>query len=315
MLLKFKQKFSIVPVIPLTKCWNVFILNQLKNMPAHFQKSLHELGIQFYSGRHLLNKNIMVTKKNQQPYLTTPPLDLFRSRIGNFVPLIIGSTTGEFAGSAIAAEELAQKGNNSGYDKLNNEWEELAPIYVGYERGTPKSRYISRELRKFYLNDEPVGLGRYQGLANLWADTLHFQAHFYDRLMATYSCQPIYHYLFGYQGCESWSKWSNGTIFGVGHQDELLLLFKVGQFPEVCDRDIKTLERLTGIVESFAKTGRPIPADNHDYSNVNWETTTKDDPKYLKIDEELSMVNGIIYEDRMNKWDELFPLPSIKITN
>nr|UZH45666.1 carboxylesterase 32 [Meteorus pulchricornis] len=247
--------------------------------------------------------------KNEQPFLTTPPVELFQQRKGNFVPLVAGCTKEEFKASAAFIEEAALRGDNSGFDKLNNQWDEVVPIYVGYERNTSRSHYISKEFREFYTHNETIGVGHWAGTDKLWTDSVVFQIHRMTQLMTTFTCQPVYNYMFAYSGCESFAKWSNGSNIGVGHQDELLLLFKMGQFPEVCDRDKKTLGRLTGIVESFAKTGRPIPADNHDYSNVNWETTTKDDPKYLKIDEELSMVNGIIYEDRMNKWDELFPLP------
>ena len=42
------------------------------------------------------------------------------------------------------------------YPELNDNWNTLAPIVFMYERNTSRSNYISRELRKFYFNDQPI---------------------------------------------------------------------------------------------------------------------------------------------------------------
>ena len=65
---------------------------------------------------------------------------------------------------------------------------------------------------------------------------------------------------------------------------------------------------MTAIWEHFAKTGEPIPKDNPLFKNVTWNPITKEHPRYLEINTDFTMKNGIIYPDRMNLWERLFPL-------
>lgn len=53
------------------------------------------------------------------------------------------------------------------YRALNGNWSTLAPIIFMYERDTPQSNYISRELRKFYFDDEPINSANNRKLAEV----------------------------------------------------------------------------------------------------------------------------------------------------
>nr|QCC89023.1 carboxylesterase 8 [Meteorus pulchricornis] len=254
------------------------------------------------------------TNDNDEAFLVEQPFDIIRKRKANFVPFITGINKDELIGVVIEAEEQAQKGNALMYDKINRNWDIYTSISLGYTREEGRAARISNEWRMDYLKNRPLSLGNYQGLAQVYADGLiNFPVHRFERLMAEYSSESVFKYFYVYQGCESFSKWSNGTNYGVVHKDELILLFKVGGFLPPCYKDWKNLERLGGIIEYFAKNGKPFSDNDPFYSSIEWQPTTLNEPKYLKIDEELTMENGIIYKRRMNDWEDQFPLNSIAV--
>ena len=57
--------------------------------------------------------------------------------------------------------------NNYNMDKLNNDWYKTAPIIFMYEQDTPRSKYISTELRQFYFGNESIGPDTYDDLAHV----------------------------------------------------------------------------------------------------------------------------------------------------
>lgn len=58
--------------------------------------------------------------------------------------------------NCIDYERAAQSGNDTIYRELDKNWNTLAPIVCRYEHDTPRSNYVSRELRKFYFDDQPI---------------------------------------------------------------------------------------------------------------------------------------------------------------
>ena len=69
--------------------------------------------------------------------------------------------------SFVVGIEAAMKGNDSYFQDLNRKWERVAPICFGYERDTERSKMISREIRKFYFNGEPISLNNAPTLAKV----------------------------------------------------------------------------------------------------------------------------------------------------
>lgn len=103
---------------------------------------------------------------------------------------------------------------------------------------------------------------------------------------------------------------------GISHHDDLLYLFYMKtDFPyfNATDPEYGMMKRYTSMWTSFAKTGNPIPTENEEFRNVIWEPFTTSNKKYLEIGDDLTMKTGL-YAERMNKWDELFPLPPLPQT-
>ncbi|KAK2575833.1 hypothetical protein KPH14_007208 [Odynerus spinipes] len=247
-------------------------------------------------------------------FLTGQPEDLIREGKINEVPLIIGSTSEEFdAIATVIAKELQKTNNNNTiFDSLNTRWEELAPISFMYERGTPRSRYISQELRRFYFKDQPISRDNYQQLANIYTDAvIIFPTHRVAQLFAQYSCEPVYFYQFTYHGRYSFSMWNDTTPNGVVHHDDLQYLFYMSAIFPFFDEnapEIPMVERYTSMWTNFVRTGEPIPKDQEIFRNVVWERFTKEKDNYLEINLQPTMKQGV-FPERMQFWDRLFPLP------
>lgn len=99
-------------------------------------------------------------------------------------------------------------------------------------------------------------------------------------------------------------------FLGVSHHDDLMYIFYIKKFPlfKKDDPEVPIVERMTSIWEHFAKTGEPIPKNNELFKNVTWERFTTQEKRYLEINKEFSLTNGLINTKRMEFWDSLFPL-------
>ncbi|XP_077282138.1 esterase E4-like [Temnothorax americanus] len=240
-------------------------------------------------------------------FLPEQPGELFKKGKFHKVPLIAGVTKDEFGGVVTFVTKQHELGNDSYVDDLNNDWYRLAPINFAYERDTPRSRYISTELRRFYFDDKPIGPDTYDGLAHINTDAIiTYPMHSSVKLIAENTDQPIYFYVSSYQGRYSFVMWNETTPYGVVHHDDLQYLFFMKfKFPffENDDPEIPTVELMTSMWSNFVQTGQPVsPALA---KNVTWEPYLPEKDNYLEISEEPRMKTGL-YPDRMQKWDSLF---------
>ncbi|KAK0159974.1 hypothetical protein PV328_007428 [Microctonus aethiopoides] len=266
-------------------------------------------------------------------FLPAQPADLIRERKINAVPLLIGINKDEHGPVVINATEQSQQGNNSIFDDYNTNWSKIAPISFYYERNGSRSTRISKELQSNYFNNQPISSSNARQLGNIYSDVwVNFPVYRYVKLAAEYSSQSVYYYHFTSEGRYSFAKWSNGSNYGVAHQDDLLYLFNISSYPQITpseSKEFKTLQRYTALIANFARTGQPIPQsgqnyagshdnnqdndsdNNADLSSVNFQPSTAAEPRYLEIGENLQMKSGYINAERMNKLEELFPLPAI----
>ncbi|XP_011700535.1 PREDICTED: esterase FE4-like isoform X1 [Wasmannia auropunctata] len=246
-------------------------------------------------------------------FLPEQPIDLIRKGKFHMVPLIAGVTKNEINGVVVSANEQHKLGNDSMLNDLNNDWYRLAPINFMYERDTPRSKHISTELRRFYFGDKPIGPETYDGLENIYSDSvIIYPVHRSVRLIAENSDQPVYFYMFSYQGRYSFGMWNTTTPYGVAHQDDLQYLFfmKSMKFPffENNAPEIPMVDLITSMCSNFVQTGQPL-SSALETKNITWEPYLSERDNYLEITEKPTMKTGL-YPDRMQKWDSLFPLNS-----
>ncbi|CAG2058795.1 unnamed protein product [Timema podura] len=191
----------------------------------------------------------------EERFLTADPTTLLQAGQYSQMPLFMGMTKDEF--SWRSTQILA---NESWYEDMNNDYERIYPIAFMYERNTPRSRYITNELRKFYLNNEPIVNTTYNGLGLIYADALVcFGSDRESKLISSTNREPVYYYKFSYQGRYSFV-YNPGTMtpYGVAHHDDLIYVFNISiLFPsfQPGDQEIKTVERMTKLWANFIQTG------------------------------------------------------------
>ncbi|XP_067005694.2 juvenile hormone esterase [Anabrus simplex] len=225
------------------------------------------------------------------------------------VPLITGYTTLEFGWKA-----LQIIGNSSLAKEMTDDFERVGPIVFGYERGTEKSHQISRELRKFYLKDQPITNASEQALGQLYSDSIiNFPEDRSVKLISRKSSAPVYFYKFSYAGRWSYIYHPPGSKkpYGVVHHDDLIYLFHnsaLHPFITPRDAEYQTMKKLTKIWADFARGGDPTPEASPLLNNVKWEPFTEKNLKYLDIGSALDMKRGL-YQDRIAVWEKLFLIP------
>jgi carboxylesterase type B len=279
------------------------IIDCLKTVPAETLGNTLFQFREFASNPVLIWSPVVERDYGQDPFLDQSPVRLFRD--GNFqkIPVMAGITKDEFVSLAV---ELIQ--NKTLLKQFNDDFEKYAPINFFYERGTERSKEISRCLREFYLGEEPLSNASFSGLSKVYKDIVGFQSDRAVELISKKCSKPVYYYEITYQGRYStyYRPGTNDTVpYGVAHNDELLYLFDIPvgfpffgpNFPER-----KMVEKMTSMWAQFAKTGNPTTA-----GDVHWEPYNIHTKKYMDIGEKLVLKNNLS-EERYALWRKLFPV-------
>ncbi|XP_068985006.1 uncharacterized protein [Bombus flavifrons] len=249
-------------------------------------------------------------------FLSEQPYDAIKQGRFYQVPLMMGVTEDEFAGIVAYYENATQEGN-SVYPELNDNWNTLAPIVFMYERNTSRSNYISRELRKFYFNDQPINSANSKELGDIYCDSIiTFPMYRAIKLFATYSKLPVYFYKFSFQGRYSFYMLNATTPYGVCHHDDLQYLFFIkSRFPYFNSDapEIPMVEISTSIWSNFVINGEPIPKHDSQLRNVRWDKFVPEQNNFLELNLHPS-IKTEFFPERMREWERLFPEPSVRNT-
>ncbi|XP_049854057.1 esterase E4-like [Schistocerca gregaria] len=243
----------------------------------------------------------------RERYLTEEPYLQLLHRNFTQVPWLTGFTKDEFSWRALSVTRNATLAND-----MYENFELVAPIAFMYERGTNQSHYISQELKKFYLKNQPITNTSLDGLGKLYADAIIcFGEDRAAKIIAKISRYPVYFYKFSYQGRYSFFYIPGTTSpYGVAHHDDLMYLFYISSlgFPFFQDGEPEThiSETLIAMWANFVKTGNPTPSSSSVTSNITWEPMKPEKLTYLDIDSQLVLKENL-YQERMEVWSRLFP--------
>ncbi|XP_076396750.1 uncharacterized protein LOC100876166 [Megachile rotundata] len=244
-------------------------------------------------------------------FLPAQPYDLIRQKKFKQVPIMFGVTKDEFGGVVVAFENSTKQGNDV-YREMNDNWDRIAPISFMYERDTPRSANITKELRRFYFNNKPIDSANRDGLAHIYADSvIIFPMYRGAKWIAENSREPVYFYESTYQGRYSFTMWNATTPYGVVHQDDLQYLFFMKALFPFIDKtapEDPIVELYTTLWSSFVKSGEPVPKSGA-FKKIKWDRFVPKQDNYLEINANPTMKTGL-YLDRMQEWERLFPLPS-----
>ncbi|KAJ4445588.1 hypothetical protein ANN_12269 [Periplaneta americana] len=198
---------------------------------------------------------VVEQESTEERFLSESPMKTLLE--GNFVnvPYMTGMNKDEFNYRALDVIN-----NSSWADDMYNNFETVFPIVCMYERGTNKSRTVSGVFKELYLNNEPITLHSFAGLGNLYSDAfIRYGQDLISKAVANISKEPVYSYLFEYQGRYSHRYWpGTKTPIGVSHHDDLIYLFYISLlFPEFKTEDPESqmVEKLTKLWANFIQTG------------------------------------------------------------
>ncbi|XP_072375762.1 venom carboxylesterase-6-like [Diabrotica undecimpunctata] len=253
-------------------------------------------------------KPVVEPSEVEDPFMPDHPLNIIKSGKSMDVPIIVG----------ITKEDGALK--NAGYknanllDEFADRFDELVPISLFYDRTEKDPQRVTRRLKKFYFGNKRVQ-DSIQGITDMYTDGWFFKcSDDVARLYTKFYKQPVYFYLFGYNGSVSFSKVFGGgeDYYGTIHADDLQYLFPVGDglFPDVIpsESDKRIAKVFTTLWTNFARTGNPTPETNALLPN-KWEKYTLENEEYYIIDNDNLETRKGILRNRALFWRELINDP------
>ncbi|XP_065211403.1 esterase E4-like [Planococcus citri] len=155
---------------------------------------------------------------------------------------------------------------------------------------------LSDKIKKYYFGEKEVDLG--EELFNLYTKLLFYR--FYDSIEnLSKSSTPPYIYEFCYDGnLNLFKKLVASGIHpepkGACHADDLFYIFSMKILPHaspLSGNDREVIKNMTSLWANFVKTGTP--------KQDLWELSTYSEPRYLRIDRELTLVDGKVYGKRL----------------
>ncbi|RZF44635.1 hypothetical protein LSTR_LSTR000587 [Laodelphax striatellus] len=242
-------------------------------------------------------------------FLLDDPVQLIKKKLFTHVPVVTGIVKDEFK------EWFGWMFTNSEENQhelkiLNDNIHEILPSLLLYnDRTDEEKRKITEEFKRFYLNGGTINNSTKDGLGNAFADAIIIHGeHTTAKLLAKYNNAPVYFYMLNYLGRFGHVKdATTGKVMGPTHHDDLIYLFYISKiFPKfnTSDPEAIMVRRLTTLWSNFASSGNPTPTS----SPVQWLPIKDNNLKYLDINKDLNMVDGLPYPERMKVWDSLLPV-------
>ncbi|CAL8125455.1 unnamed protein product [Orchesella dallaii] len=233
----------------------------------------------------------------------------------NKVPVIIGVDADE--GTLLFASAVLHK--KADLERLNKEWDQLAPVTFFYEGFFPTKDLpeISEKIKQFYFGNESISLENKQILADIYTDIMFLIPSLWAADEMARDGMPVYPYIFSY-----WGGFTARNVFlkekdifpgKVGHGDEVQYLFSdtlISPKLEAGSEQEEFSKSFVRLWASFAKQGEP-KADWQNGSIVDWQPIqpqngTSLDFEVLNIDREPSLIKlDESIKNRVDFWRNL----------
>ncbi|CAH0589985.1 unnamed protein product [Chrysodeixis includens] len=231
------------------------------------------------AAQHLFVPCIEKQIEGVEPVVTEYPADIIKS--GNYtkVPMIIGYTDKEGIYFVAADHGTSVKNNSEVMDPVRSLRKDLE-FPTEYEKN-----HTMDTIRRHYFSSYEEEI--IQDLVELYSD-VHFklpvvlEAELYKQT----TDQPIYYYLFRYDGLRNMPKIVSGFHYlmkGASHADELFYLFKPHGFPLLHSVESHMINRMVTWWTNFAKYSDPTPSATA-LTPVRWRPSRRHNPTALVID-------------------------------
>ncbi|XP_065211383.1 esterase FE4-like [Planococcus citri] len=250
------------------------------------------------------------------PFMCTPepgensPLQISPRKLipsTNRVPVIIGFCEKEAAMSLAMLRMFKKPINDSFYKAIRQN-----PWCWGAALNDDELKLVQREVENFYLDGKPIENASQSTLCDIITDIALSDV--YDTLINVISADlpsSVYVYNFLYDGklCTMKAKLANlleKELKGAFHAADYSYWNYAAEFAgktmaNIQPKDRLTIDRMTSLFTSFAKTSNP----NYDGLEVDWKPTTADHPSHLIINESLQVEDKLLNGERMEFWHKL----------
>uniref|UniRef100_A0A8D8SMT7 Carboxylic ester hydrolase n=1 Tax=Cacopsylla melanoneura TaxID=428564 RepID=A0A8D8SMT7_9HEMI len=214
----------------------------------------------------------------KNPILTDYPSALIKQGKIADIPWLNSVTTAEglYPGAEFVASEEHMK-------HINENWISLAPHILDYNFTVPDNLKdeIAEKIRRQYLGDKPINLENQREFIQIISDRMFIvDAERATRFQSQVNKAPIYFYEFNFQGRYSLSNHyaQNFERYGCSHGDDTnyVVVVKGNILENTTEMEQKTIDFMTSLWTSFAKTGKPHIS--------SWKPVTSTSFNYLRID-------------------------------
>lgn len=146
-------------------------------------------------------------------------------------------------------------------DKTLKEWDEnfAEKLPSVFSWCSANKELITEKFRARYFSEE-ISKASMRGVVNFYSDWMAYAtADAFSSLITEFSDQPIFNYIFSYEGGRNFAKsmFGAGTkMSGASHSDDIFYIFKPGGLPLLLSsRDKLFIDRLTTMLTNFMKFG------------------------------------------------------------
>lgn len=193
-----------------------------------------------------------VDTNSSDPFFPGKPYDLLKQGQFNKVPMILGYAD---------VEGLLFYGlhNSRSFKEFDENFLEKLPSVFSWCSDEDK-RKISEKIRRHYFGRKPISEVNIKGVVDYYSDWIAYSSiDAFSRLMSSVSNQPVYNYVFSYEGGRNFAKFIFGSrvsVEGASHSDDIFYIFKpAGLSLLLSNKDKLFIDRLTTMLTNFMRTG------------------------------------------------------------
>lgn len=194
-----------------------------------------------------------VDSKMTEPFFLDTPYNLIKSGRFNKVPILTGITNVE----GLLFYGLHDDETLKEFDK--NFLEKLPAVFSWCSKRDRKK--IAEQLRRHFFGSKRIDRNVDRGVMDLYSSWMaNSTANAFVDLMVRFSDQPVFRYVFTYEGERNFAKFIFGRrvsgVAGATHSDDIFYVFKpAGLSLLLSNRDKLFIDRLTTMFTNFMKFG------------------------------------------------------------
>ncbi|XP_053614970.1 esterase FE4-like [Plodia interpunctella] len=227
------------------------------------------------------------------PFFSDTPYEIIKSGNFNKVPVLMGMAE---------VEGMLFYGINrmSTLTEWDGNFIERLPSVFSWCSYEDREK-IARKIRSYYFGKRAIDDSSKDGIMRFYSDWMgHATFDAFADLLTRYSHQPVYKYVFSYEGDRNFAKMvgRGGRMKGATHSDDLFYVFKPGGLPLLLSNEDRLfINRFTTLLANFMRYGNPTPRRTP-LLPAAWPATTVNSSYTMHLGRPLEVTRGPWLKDR-----------------